>query len=92
MRTFLSTQEEPTREWIHIFKQLLLHTLRMTRHGPRYCCTAAEAVGHLSNRQNTVVADRIAIVSNLCGFEIRLNSNELEKLWFDLSSCDSHPN
>ena len=42
-------------------------------------CDAATALAYLNRRSLARVADRIAILANLCGYEQRLNTFELEK-------------
>ena len=53
----------------------------------RLACNAAAAVSYLNRRKNTIVADRIAIMANLCGYDIRLNPTELDRLGFNFSLC-----
>ncbi|KAH8664370.1 heterokaryon incompatibility protein-domain-containing protein [Xylariales sp. PMI_506] len=50
-------------------------------------CDAAAALAYLNRRQLFRVADRIAIFANLCGYEERLNTVELEKSGHSLSLC-----
>ena len=83
----LNFHKDSAYQWRQYYQSLVLHTLRMTRHGNRYQCTAAEAISHLTKRFNSVVADRLAIISNLCNFEVRLNGSMLQELGFNLSAC-----
>ena len=53
----------------------------------RQVCTAAEAVNYLQNRQNTVYSDRLAIVGNLCNYEIRLKGDALDRPEYSFSTC-----
>lgn len=39
------------------------------------------------HRQNTVVADRLAILANLCNYRIRLDSHALDRLGYEFSIC-----
>ena len=53
----------------------------------RLTCNAAAAVSYLNRRENTVIADRIAIMANLCGYHKRLDSIKLDELGFNFSLC-----
>lgn len=53
----------------------------------RFVCNAAEAVSYLARRQNSVVADRLAIMANLCQYEVRLDTRMLDRLGCSLSAC-----
>ena len=53
----------------------------------RSACNAAEALHFLSKRRNSIVADRLAILANLCNYEVRLNSNELDRLGYNFGIC-----
>lgn len=53
----------------------------------RLACNATEAIYLLSKRQNTIVADRLAILANLCNYEVRIDSNELDRLGYNFSIC-----
>ena len=53
----------------------------------RLACSAAAAVSYLKRRKNTVIADRIAIMANLCGYHKRLDSSKLDRLGFKFSLC-----
>ncbi|KAL0938424.1 uncharacterized protein CTRU02_205034 [Colletotrichum truncatum] len=50
-------------------------------------CDAATALAFLKRRDLFRVADRIAILANICGYEKRLNTTELEKSGRNLSHC-----
>lgn len=50
-------------------------------------CPASEALWHMSVRENSVVADRLAIIANLCGYEKRLDMMKLDKLGYGFSIC-----
>lgn len=50
-------------------------------------CHASEALWHMSVRENTVVADRLAIIANLCGYERRLDTIKLDELGYGFSIC-----
>ena len=39
----------------------------------RTTCNAAEALSYLSPRKNTIISDRLAILANLCKYDIRLD-------------------
>ena len=53
----------------------------------RRTCNAAVACSFLKHRENDRVADRLAIVANLCDYSLRLNTVELEKSQHALSVC-----
>ncbi|KAK2728215.1 hypothetical protein CKAH01_11209 [Colletotrichum kahawae] len=50
-------------------------------------CDAATALAFLNQRDLFRVADRVAILANLCGYEQRLDTVELEKAGYGLSHC-----
>lgn len=54
---------------------------------PRPTCNAAVALSFLKHRDNDRVADRLAILANLCDYSLRLNTWELEKSQSHLSVC-----
>lgn len=53
------------------------HTAGKTK--VRRSCSAAVALSYLRTKQNTHVPDRLAILANLCNYDIRLDTIELEK-------------
>lgn len=53
----------------------------------RTACDAADALWYMQRRMNSVVADRLAILANLCAYDIRLDTKSLDKLGFDFSIC-----
>ncbi|KAI9696662.1 MAG: hypothetical protein M1820_008036 [Bogoriella megaspora] len=53
----------------------------------RLACNGAAAISYLNRRQNTVIADRIAIMANLCNYHKRLDSVELDLLGYNFSLC-----
>ncbi|CAK1364497.1 unnamed protein product [Cercospora beticola] len=53
----------------------------------RTVCNAAQALNYLSRRQNSVVADRLAILANMCRYEIRLDIQAVDALGFGFSIC-----
>ena len=55
--------------------------------GDRTTCNASEAMWYLSRRLNTVVSDRLAILANLCDYDVRLNADALEKAGYGFSIC-----
>lgn len=55
--------------------------------GPRKTCNAAVALYFLRTRLNHRPADRLAILANLCDYEIRLNTTEIENRFTSLSVC-----
>jgi hypothetical protein len=55
--------------------------------GYRTVCNAAEALWYLEKRQNSVVADRLAIMANLCNYDIRLETRRLDSLGYGFSVC-----
>ena len=54
---------------------------------PRRTCNAATALSFLKHRNNDRVADILAIIANLCDYNQRLNTVELEKSQRRLSVC-----
>ncbi|KAF7874603.1 uncharacterized protein EAF02_008580 [Botrytis sinoallii] len=79
---------EPDQQWkIHFDSSLRKcrgsHVAR--RHQGRYHCSAAEAVEFLSTKHNYEIADRLAIIANLCNFEVRLDAQKLKELGYDLA-------
>lgn len=50
-------------------------------------CSAAAAIAYLRVRDLERVADKLAIVANLCGYERRLNTVELDKTQPSLALC-----
>ena len=54
---------------------------------PRRTCNAAVAWSFLKHRENDRVADKLAILANLCDYSLRLNTVELEKSQNVLSIC-----
>ena len=54
---------------------------------PRHTCNAAVAWSFLKHRDNDRVADRLAILANLCDYSLRLKTWELEKSQSRLSVC-----
>lgn len=54
---------------------------------PRRTCNASVALSFLKHRDNDGVADRRAILANLCGYSLRLNTVELERSQSRLSVC-----
>ena len=61
------------------FRILNLHRRRF--------CSAAVALTYLQTRGLLRVADKLAIVANLCDFNVRLNTIELEKTQTSLTTC-----
>lgn len=53
----------------------------------RHVCSAAVALTYLRLRDLFRVADKLAIVANLCGYVVRLNTTELEKSQQSLACC-----
>lgn len=53
----------------------------------RFMYHAAEAVDNLHTRQNERISDRIAIIANLCDYEVRLDTYALESGNYPFSSC-----
>ena len=54
---------------------------------PRDTCNAAVALAFLRLRDNSVVAGRLAIIANLCGYELRFDSLALQRLQRSLALC-----
>ncbi|MCJ1464062.1 hypothetical protein MMC07_002673 [Pseudocyphellaria aurata] len=53
----------------------------------RQQCNAAEALTFLDDRFNSVFSDRLAILANICNYEVRINSAVLELRGFSFSAC-----
>ncbi|KAL9034509.1 MAG: hypothetical protein Q9180_005365 [Flavoplaca navasiana] len=53
----------------------------------RVARSAAEVLALLDSRGNSVVSDRLAIVANLCSYDVRLNAKELERRQRSFSTC-----
>lgn len=53
----------------------------------RPVCNAAQALCHLELRSNSVVSDRLAIMANLCRYEVRFNALAVDQLGHDFSIC-----
>lgn len=50
-------------------------------------CNAAEALFYMTPRFNTVVSDRLAILANLCAYDVRLDSVALDQCGYGFSVC-----
>ena len=48
-------------------------------------CNGIQALHFLEQRQNSVIADRLAILANLCGYDLRLDAAKTEKRGYDFS-------
>lgn len=60
----------------------------LARHDkPRRMCNAAVALSFLKSRHNSRVVDRVAIIANLCGYDYRLSTIELEASQESLGAC-----
>lgn len=55
--------------------------------GPRYKCNAAVALSFLRTRFNHRPADRLAILANLCSYEVRLDTVVIENNFTSLTTC-----
>lgn len=53
----------------------------------RQTCNAAQALTYLQPRMNGRIADRLAILGNLCNYALRLDTNMVENLGYDFSIC-----
>lgn len=53
----------------------------------RQQCNAAEALTFLDDRFNSVFSDRLAILANICNYEVRINSTVLELRGGSFSAC-----
>lgn len=53
----------------------------------RQQCTAAEALTLLSDRANSVFSDRLAIMANICNYEVRIDSKVLQQADSSFSAC-----
>ena len=74
--------------WFHP-KPKVSHSFNFWLDGnkPRRTCNAAVAMSFLKSRQNDRMADRVAIIANLCDFSLRLNTSYLETSNHSLSVC-----
>ncbi|KAF5234323.1 hypothetical protein FAUST_7708 [Fusarium austroamericanum] len=68
------------------FEDHVFQTLPQWVHGNRYRCFALEAVQRLFTRECGFTADKLAILSNLCTLDIRLDATKLERLSYDLAA------
>ncbi|PVH81654.1 hypothetical protein DL98DRAFT_571010 [Cadophora sp. DSE1049] len=62
-------------------------TYRVGSARPRRSCNAAVALSYLRTRGNTHIPDRLAIMANLCNYDVRLNTIEIEKNHQHLGPC-----
>lgn len=62
--------------------QLIVNNTR-----PRRVCNAAVALNYMQLRELFRVADKLAIVANMCGYTVRLNTTELEQSQQSLACC-----
>jgi len=62
-------------------------TSQLGKTRPRRSCNAAVAISFLRSRDNTVISDRLAIVANLCNYNVRLDTQEVEKHHTHLGAC-----
>jgi hypothetical protein len=69
------------------FDNFLKSQWPMRQHGLRLGCTASDAVAILANKASYVVSDRLALMANLCNYNIRLDQKRLEELGYDLAAC-----
>ena len=53
----------------------------------RTACNGAEAIAYLSGRKNSVVSDRLAILANLCQYDVRLDTLALDQAGYGFSIC-----
>lgn len=53
----------------------------------RQQCTAAEALTFLSDSANSVFSDWLAIMANICNYEVRIDSKVLEQIDTSFSAC-----
>jgi len=58
-----------------------------TNYGTRKTCSAATALTSLRTQLNFRVADRLVIMANICDYEIRLNTTEVETRFKSLTEC-----
>jgi hypothetical protein len=65
----------------------VVHVKGGTNYGGRKTCNAAVALTFLRTRHNSRPADRLAIVANICDYEVRLNTVEVEKHFQSLGTC-----
>jgi hypothetical protein len=61
--------------------------LYVNRLKPRRTCSAATALRYLQTRQLERTADKLAIVANMCGYPLRLDSTRLDKEDISLGIC-----
>ncbi|KZL86141.1 hypothetical protein CI238_09115, partial [Colletotrichum incanum] len=69
--------EEPEHSWT-------IHINNLKR---RRTCNAAVALTYLKLRELLRAADKLAIVANMCGYHLRLDTYELEKTQESLAAC-----
>lgn len=86
--------EEPVKDWIQYavkhFEDICPRR-RTIRNLPnpegRRTWSMSKALHHLRERKNFRIADRIAILGNVCNYEIRIDTNAAEEKAFSLSTC-----
>ena len=53
----------------------------------RQTCNAAQALSFMAARENSRVADRIAILGNMCDFPVRIDTTRLENGPYSFTTC-----
>lgn len=62
-------------------------TVRINTSRTKRTCSAAVALTYLRLRDLQCVADKLAIVANMCGYSLRLNTEKLEETQESLGLC-----
>ena len=65
----------------------LVHARGGDNVGPRFRCNAAVALSLLRSRSNHRPGDRLAILANLCNYEVRLDTVAIESNFRSLAIC-----
>lgn len=68
----------------HLFDLYPLHHPDDEKRVP---CNAAQALYYMKGRRNSRLEDRLAILANMCNYEVRLDTRELKSDAYSLSVC-----
>jgi len=68
-------------------RHAFMYAVGGTHFGQRRTCNAAVALTYLRTRENHRPADRLAIMANLCDYELRLNAMGIETSFTSLAVC-----
>ncbi|KAF1845410.1 uncharacterized protein K460DRAFT_108754 [Cucurbitaria berberidis CBS 394.84] len=68
-------------------RDLVLFSMSLGGSRSQNTCSAAMAVAYLRDRENSVVSDRLAIIANICRYDLRLDGTALQKSQRSLALC-----